>query len=93
MATDAQTSLTESELLLLLEMCREGIEKCDARAQKHDLHSQAAEWDRRLRERYAHLLNEVLAELEQRQRAVGGLKPETGRPQGTSKSRSKPPAQ
>lgn len=78
----AQSSLDEADLLLIVKMCNQGIQKCDMREkeQAQGNNSQAAEWHRRVRERYLHLKNEVLAELEQRRRAInsktGEVQPE-----------------
>ena len=89
MTEGAKTSLGETELLLIVDMCNEGMEKCHAREQEH-LHGgnkQAAEWDRRLHDRYAHLKNEVLGELERRRRAINAQPPESA-----GKGASEPPA-
>ena len=85
-------ALGEAELLLILEMCREGIEKCNVREAEHvlDRNNPAAEWDRRLRERYAGLRNEVLAELALRRRVIGAAADPPG---AAAKGRNEPPAQ
>jgi len=81
MAKEVSSSLGESDLLLILEMCNERIEKCDLRERQnvHERNNPAAEWDRRLRERYLLLRSEALAELERRRRTIAPG-PEADRP-------------
>jgi hypothetical protein len=95
MAPGANTSLGKSELLLIIDMCNEGIEKCRAREEEHRLgnNKQAAEWDRRLCDRYVYLKNEVLGELDQRQRAINALPVEGGPPEAAGKGRNDTPTQ
>lgn len=96
MAKGAKTSLGESELLLIIDMCNEGIAKCHAREKAHarDRNNPAAEWDRRLRERYTHLRHEILIELEHRRRTVGVQTGEEGNPpEAAGKGHNEPPAQ
>jgi hypothetical protein len=95
MMKSAKTSLGESDLLLIIEMCDEGIEKCDAREKEHvrDSNSQAAEWDRRLRERYVYLRSEILTALEQRRRALSAQAVEDSPPGADTKGHREPPSQ
>jgi hypothetical protein len=91
----AQSSFGESDLLLIIGMCNEGIEKCDVREKEHARgnNSQAAEWDRQVRERYNHLKSEVLAELEQRRRVINIKTAEGAQPEPRSKSDGDPCSQ
>jgi hypothetical protein len=94
LAPGAKTTLGESELLLIIDMCNDGMERCHAREKEHlrGNNKQAAEWDRRLRDRYTYLKNEVLGELERRRRAINVQTAEGGPPQAAGKGPGEPPA-
>jgi hypothetical protein len=89
----AQSSLGETDLLLIIEMCSSGIEKCDVREKEHlrANNISAAEWDRRVRERYLHLKKEIIAELEHRHRSLRAGKGEGSQSGARAKRDAEPP--
>lgn len=66
----SSSSLPDLDLLLIIEMCNEGIEKCDARASASGDSDKAAAWNAKVRERYVRLRDQLLAELERRRNAI-----------------------
>lgn len=66
----ASPPLPDPDLLLIIEMCNEGIEKCDLRASEPGHSEKAAAWNRQVRDRYVRLRAELLAEVERRRNAT-----------------------
>lgn len=63
--------LPDSDLLLIIDMCDEGIEKCDLRAvAAQSENPRAATWNAQVRERYVHLKTDLLAEIAHRREAT-----------------------
>jgi len=66
----ASPSLPDSDLLLIIEMCNEGIEKCDSRASDSSQSEKTTAWNRQVRDRYVRLRSELVAEIERRRRVI-----------------------
>lgn len=63
--------LPDPDLLLIIDMCDEGIEKCDLRAvAAQSENPRAAIWNAQVRERYVRLKTDLLAELARRREAT-----------------------
>ncbi len=81
----AYSPLPDSDVLLIIDMCDEGIEKCDLRAADIANH-QAASWNAQVRERYVRLRADLLVELVRRREATFPQSPVAQQPHIHSQS-------
>jgi len=74
------TPLSDSDLLLVIDMCNEGMEKCESRVVdgSYSGNPRAAAWNRQMRERYARLKADLMRELESR--SMAGQPPKAQQP-------------